>query len=117
MKTHVENGEGFCPSRIHESHPALGANPGLHGIRWEDQSQALPVMAIGDDDMGCFRKSWVKSPQIIPCLIGFSIILTIPFWGKHPYFGKHPYEGCHYAAIHQVQRWIICFFSFASSHL
>ena len=30
------------------------------------------------------------SPQIIPCLIGFSIIFTIHFQGKPPIFGSTP---------------------------
>ena len=37
---------------------------------------------------GCFQK-YGKTPQIIPCLIGFSII-NHPFWGFSPYFWKHP---------------------------
>ena len=51
---------------------------------WSDDCEVLEDLAASE--IGGF------SPQIFHLFIGFSIIFTIHFGGKHPYFWKRPFD-------------------------
>ena len=71
--------------------------PVFSGFSWESAQEKNDCTTgssyklrheIDINSLGCFLKWWVKSPQIIHGLIGFSIIFTTSILGYH-YFWKH----------------------------
>ena len=72
---------------------ALWKNWGVFGVfHFKKLTFFWGVLDVSDIGLGvnygCFRKLWV--PPNHPILIGFSIIFTIHFGGKHPFFLETP---------------------------
>ena len=66
----------------------------LRRVDRDDQARRGWSFLEGRERYGCFLKIGGFPPKS-SILIGFSIIFTIHFGGKHPYFWKHPYGTYH----------------------